>query len=167
MYFNDVHIMYYVIAAILGLAVGEFTSWLNKRLPDYKKVFSKEFFTEYKINFKPNYILMLSTAVIYIALLYFIGIKDTLIANLDLIKYMFLTPLVLSAFCIDYKLQIIPNRLNLVIFEIGLVFAFIYGLSDVAITINMLLGMLVGARNILINNISRRTVLWKRGNGIW
>ena len=167
MYFNDVHIMYYVIAAISGLAVGEFTSWLNKRLPDYKKVFSKEFFTEYKINFKPNYILMLSTAVIYIALLYFIGIKDTLIANLDLIKYMLLTPLVLSAFCIDYKLQIIPNRLNLVIFEIGLVFAFIYGLSDVAITINMLLGMLVGARNILINNISRWTVLWKRGNGIW
>ena len=167
MYINDINILHYVFVGIIGLFVGQFIDWCTIRLPDYKKVFSKEFFTEYKINFKPNYILMLSTAVIYIALLYFIGIKDTLIANLDLIKYMLLTPLVLSAFCIDYKLQIIPNRLNLVIFEIGLVFAFIYGLSDVAITINMLLGMLVGARNILINNISRRTVLWKRGNGIW
>lgn len=167
MYFNDVHIVYYVIAAILGLAVGEFTSWLNKRLPEYKKVFSKDFFTEYKLNFKPNYILMLATAIIYVTLIYFIGIKDTLIANLDLIKYMILTPLILSAFCIDYKLQIIPNRLNLVIFEIGLILAFIYGLSDVAITINMVLGMIVGARYILINNISWRSILWKRSNGIW
>ena len=30
-------------------------------------------------------------------------------------------------------------------FEVGLVIAFLYGLSDVAITINMVLGMLVGA----------------------
>ncbi len=58
---------------------------------------------------------------------------------------MILTPMLLSVFVIDYKLQIIPNRLNLTIFEIGIVFAFLYGLSDVAITINMILGMLVGA----------------------
>ena len=48
--------------------------------------------------------------------------------------------MLLSAFVIDYKLQIIPNRLNLTMFEIGLVIAFLYGLSDVAITINMALG---------------------------
>ena len=58
---------------------------------------------------------------------------------------MILTPMLLSAYVIDYKLQIIPNRLNLTMFEVGLVIAFLYGLSDVAITINMVLGMLVGA----------------------
>ena len=52
--------------------------------------------------------------------------------------------MLLSVFIIDYKLQIIPNRLNLTIFEVGLVFAFLYGLSNVAISINMLLGMLAG-----------------------
>ena len=72
------------------------------------------------------------------------GIKNTFIANLDLIKFMILTPMLLSAFVIDYRLQIIPNRLNLTMFEIGLVIAFLYGLSDVAITINMLFGMLAG-----------------------
>ena len=132
MYFNDVHIMYYVVAAILGLFVGQFIDWMNKRLPEYKKVFSKDFITENKMDFKPNYLLMLITSVIYIVLVYRFGIKDTIIANLDLIKFMILTPMLLSAFVIDYRLQIIPNRLNLAIFEVGIVVAFLYGLSDIA-----------------------------------
>ena len=144
MYINDVHIAYYLVAAILGLIVGEIVSWANKRLPEYKKVISREFITEYKMNFRPNYILMLLTAIIYVSLVYVYGIQDNIIANLDLIKFMILTPMLLSAFVIDYKLQIIPNRLNLTIFEVGIIFAFLYGLSNVAITINMLLGMVAG-----------------------
>lgn len=144
MYFNDVHIVYYVIAAILGLVVGQIVDWANKRLPEYKSVISKDIISEYKMNFKPNYLLMLITSTIYITLVYTFGIKDTVIANLDLIKFLLLTPMLLSACVIDFKLQIIPNRLNLTIFELGFVFAFLYGLSNVAITINMLLGMLAG-----------------------
>lgn len=150
MYFNDVHIAYYVVAAIIGLFVGQFVDWMNKRLPEYKTVFSKEFFTEQKMNFRPNYILMLVTAAIYVTLIYVYGIQNTIVANLDLIKFMILTPMLLSAFVIDYKLQIIPNRLNLTIFEVGIVFAFLYGLSNVAITINMLLGMLAGGGIFLL-----------------
>lgn len=150
MYFNDVHIVYYVVAAIIGLFVGQFVDWMNKRLPEYKKVFSKEFISEHKIDFKPNYLLMLITSVIYIVLIYRFGIKETIIANLDLIKFMILTPMLLSAFVIDYRLQIIPNRLNLAIFEVGIVVAFLYGLSDIAITINMLLGMLAGGGIFLL-----------------
>ncbi len=150
MYFNDVHIAYYVVVAILGLFVGEFVDWMDKRLPEYKTVFSKDIVTEYKMNFKPNYILMLVTSAIYIFLVYRFGIGATIISNLDLVKYMILTPMLLSAFVIDYKLQIIPNRLNLTIFEVGIVFAFLYGLSNVAITINMLLGMLAGGGIFLL-----------------
>ncbi len=150
MYINDVHIAYYLVAAILGLIVGELVNWANKRLPEYKKVISKDIITEYKMHFKPNYILMLLTAVIYVSLIYVYGIQDTLIANFDLIKFIILTPMLLSAFVIDYRLQIIPNRLNLTIFEIGIIFAFLYGLSDVAITINMLLGMLAGGGIFLL-----------------
>ena len=150
MYINDVHIVYYFVAAIVGLFVGELVNWANKRLPEYKKFLSREFFTEHRLNFKPNYILMLLTAVIYVTLIYVFGIKETLIANLDLIKYMILTPMLLSVFVIDYREQIIPNRLNLTIFEVGIIFAFLYGLSDVAITINMLLGMLAGGGIFLL-----------------
>ena len=150
MYINDVHIAYYLVAAILGLIVGEVVSWANKRLPEYKKVISREFISEYKMNFRPSYILMLLTAVIYVSLVYVYGIQDNIIANLDLIKFMILTPMLLSAFVIDYKLQIIPNRLNLTIFEVGIIFAFLYGLSNVAITINMLLGMVAGGGIFLL-----------------
>lgn len=150
MYFNDVHIAYYVIAGMIGLIIGQLTDWANKRLPEYKNVISKDIISEYRINFRPNYILMLLTAIIYVTLIYTFGIKDTMIANLDLIKFFILTPLLLSVFVIDFKLQIIPNRLNLTIFEIGFIFAFLYGLSNVAITINMLLGMLAGGGIFLI-----------------
>lgn len=144
MYFNDVHIAYYGIAVIVGVVVGQLVDWANKRLPDYKNVISRDIISEYKISFKPNYLLMLLTAVIYVTLIYTFGIKDTIVANLDLVKFLLLTPMLLSVFVIDYRLQIIPNRLNLTIFEIGFIFAFLYGLSNVAITINMLLGMLAG-----------------------
>ena len=150
MYINDVHIVYYVVVGIIGLFIGNLIDWANKRLPEYKSVISKDFFREMKINFKPKYILMFLTAIIYITLIYTFGIKETLIANLDLIKYMILAPMLISVFVIDYRLQIIPNRLNLTIFEIGLVFAFLYGLSNVAITINMLLGMIAGAGIFLL-----------------
>lgn len=144
MYFNDVNIGYYIIVSILGLFVGELVNWMNKRLPEEKSIFTRGAIKEYKKQFKPNYILMILTSVFYVGLLYKFGIKQTFIENLDLIKYLILTPMLISAFVIDYKLQIIPNRLNLTIFEVGLVFTFIYGLSNVAISINMVLGMLAG-----------------------
>ena len=145
MYFNDVNIGYYIIVSILGLFFGELVNWMNKRLPDEKNVITKGAIKEYKKQFKPNYILMFLTAIIYISILYKYGINKSFLENLDLIKYLILTPMLISVFVIDYKLQIIPNRLNLTIFEIGLMFTFLYGLSNVAISINMILGMLAGA----------------------
>ncbi len=165
MYINETHIGYYAIIAIVGLFVGMLVDWMNKRLPEYKKVFSKDIFVEYFQEFKPNYILMLVTSLIYICLLYFYGIRSTFIANLDLIKFIILTPMLLSAFIIDYKLQIIPNRLNLTMFEIGLITAFLYGLSDVAITINMALGMLAGGGIFLLITLLGGMVYGKEAMG--
>ena len=166
MYFNDVHIFYYVIIAILGLFVGQFVDWVNTRLLEKKKIFSLEIFKEYKKVFKPNYILMIINSLIYIAILYTFGIQNTIIGNLDLIKFLILTPMLLSVFVIDYKMQIIPNRLNLTMFEIGLVFAFLYGLSNIAISINMLLGMLAGAGIFLIITLLGGFIYGKEAMGL-
>ena len=165
MYYNDVHIGYYLVVAILGLFVGQLVDWANKRLPQYKKFLSLDIFKEYKRKFKPNYILMLLTSAIYVTLVYTLGIKDTLIANLDLIKYLILTPMLLSAFVIDYRLQIIPNRLNLTMFEVGIVIAFLYGTSNVAITIDMLLGMLVGGGIFLVITLIGGLIYGKEAMG--
>lgn len=165
MYFNDVHILYYVAIGFIGLIVGQFIDWCNKRLPEYKRIFSKEFLTECKKDFKPNYILMIINATIYILLLYKIGLDNTIIENLDLIKYIILSPMLLSVIVIDYKLQIIPNRLVLTIFEIGLIFTVIYGISDINIAINMLLGMVTGAGIFLIITLIGGLIAGKEAMG--
>ena len=166
MYINDTNIGFYIVALIIGLIVGQFVDWMNKRLPEYKKVFTKEIFKEYKMNFKPNYILMAITAVIYIILVYVYGIQKNFIENLSLIKYLILTPMLLSAFVIDYRLQIIPNRLNLTMFEVGIVIAFLYGTSNVAITIDMLLGMLVGGGIFLAITLIGALIYGKEAMGL-
>lgn len=165
MYFNDVHIYWYVFVLILGLLMGQFVDWMIRRLPDDKKIFSKEIFKDYKKNYKLNYLMMLINAILYVAILYVFGIKDTFIANLDLIKYYILTPILLSIFVIDYKHQIIPNRLTLTLFEVGLVFAFIYGLSNIAISINMILGMVAGAGIFLLITLIGGIVYGKEAMG--
>lgn len=166
MYINETNIIYYAAVAILGLFVGMLVDWMNKRLPEYKKVFTKEIISEYKINFKPNYILMTINAIIYMGLIYRYGIQETFIENLTLIKYLILTPMLISAFVIDYRLQIIPNRLNLTMAEIGLVIAFIFGTSNVAITIDMLLGMLAGGGIFLIITLVGGLIYGKEAMGL-
>ena len=125
----------------------------------------KSLISKYKYKFLFVIILMIITSAIYVALLYFYGIKSTFIANLDLIKFAILTPMLLSAFVIDYRQQIIPNRLNLTMFEIGLVIAFLYGLSDVAITINMALGMLAGGGIFLLITLVGGVIYGKEAMG--
>lgn len=148
MYFKDVHIIYFIIIAVLGVITGKLADWANYRLPEYKKVFSFEIF-KHKAS-KSTYFMIIANVILNLIILYRFGIGKTFIENLELIKYILLTPMLLSVFVIDYKLQIIPNRLNLTMFEIGLIIAFIFGLSNIAITIDMLLGMLVGGGIFLL-----------------
>ena len=153
MYFNDVHILIYVALAIVGFFIGKFVNWMNYRFLQEKKIFSKEIFEKH-LDYKPNLILSLVTMLIYIVLLYIFGIGKTFLNNLNLIKYLVLTPMILSAFIIDYKEQIIPNRLNLTIFETGLIFLFAAGIFNVNIAINMFLGMLAGGGIFLLITLS-------------
>lgn len=140
MYINDVHILYYVLFGVIGMLVGQFIDWINRRLPERKKVFTLEIFKELKL----NYPLMILNAVIYILILYIFGMQKGFSDNINLYKYLILSPMLISAFCIDYKLHIIPNRLNLTMFEFGLLISVIGGISDINFAINALEGMLVG-----------------------
>jgi leader peptidase (prepilin peptidase)/N-methyltransferase len=89
---------------------------------------------------------MVTICVIYIALLRTIGIAD----KVELIQFLVLTPLLVSAFCIDYKMQIIPNRLTLTIVEAGIIFSFLRGISNLNIAIEMWQGMILGAGIFLV-----------------
>lgn len=162
MYINDINILYYVLIGITGAIVGVFIDYCNKMFLKEEKILSKKNLKKYIKIFKPNYILMIITTIAYIALLYKFG-------STDLIKfsmYIFLLPMLLSAFVVDYKEQIIPNRLNLTMFEIGLVFVFIYGMTNLSIAIDRLLGMLVGGGIFLIITLLGGAIAGKEVMGL-
>ena len=155
MYINDVHIGMYLVIALIGGIIGQFLTFANKRLIDEKSVFTKEYFKRDKSEKKLNYPLIISMALIYVVILYVCQIQFDSIKDLRLIKNLILAPMLVSAFVIDYKLQIIPNRLNLSIFEVGLVFTFIYGaFVDLQIAKDMLLRFGCRCRNIFTYNFN-------------
>ncbi len=166
MYFNDVHIMYYVIFAIIGGVIGQFIDYCNRCFLKEQKIFSKESFLKYKRIILPNYLLIAVNAIGYIALTYKFGIHTGLLENLDLIKYMLLQPMLLCAFVVDLKEQIIPNRLNLLMFETGLVFVFLHGFSNINIALNMLLGILAGGGIFLLITLLGGLIAGKEAMGM-
>ena len=169
MYYNDIHILWYVLIGAIATVLGQFVDYASKAfirnssiekskeeflaterkdketcVVKQQKIFSKETLKEYKKVAEPNYYIIVPMIISYIALLYIQGIQSEFAGNVDLIKYLFLIPILFCAFYVDLKEQIIPNRLNLILFEAGLVFAFISGMSNINVGINMFLGMLAG-----------------------
>ena len=92
MYFNNVHILMYVFIALVGIIVGRITGWCNIRLPEKKKILSIDFFKEKN---KGNYFFPLVIPIIYICLVYQLGIKkDDMLRNIELIKFLILSTLI-------------------------------------------------------------------------
>lgn len=145
MYFNNVHILYYVGAILIGGLIGQFIDYCSKCFIKEQKIFNKESFKEYRKVALPNYLVIFSTALIYVGLIYKFGIDTTsIIKNIDLIKYILLIPMLECAFMVDIKEQIIPNRLTLLMFEIGMILVFINGFVNINMSLDMLYGMFAG-----------------------
>lgn len=138
MYLNDTHILIYLVVAIIGGLLGQVIDYLNKTFLEEVKILSKESIKKYKMISKPRYSLIVINALIYCILLYKFGI------NIEFFEYAPLCTMLICAFMVDYKAQIIPNRLNLTMFELGLIFVFMYGMSNLNLSKDLLLGMFAG-----------------------
>ena len=140
MYINDINIFIYVGIGILGLLIGRLIEIINISLVEHKKIFSLQSVKENFKIVKANYIIIITIAVLYIAVLLSIGLDD----KIKLVQYLILIPMLMSVFLIDLKKQIIPSRLTLSIFEIGAIFSFIRGINNLNTAIEMWLGLVVG-----------------------
>lgn len=109
---------------------------------------------------------MFVIAIFYIGLLYSMGIPNNFLKSVDLIKFLILTPMLVSSFMIDFKYRIIPNRLNMLMFEIGIIFTFIYGISNISIAQNMLLGCLTGGGIFLAITLLGGLIAGKEAMGL-
>lgn len=146
MFIDNIHIFWYVGIGILGLIVGRFVGLLNQNLPEHKRIFSFQEIKDFLKMTNPNYIVMIITCVLYIALLRVIGIEEII----ELLQFLVLTPMLISAFCIDYKLQIVPNRLTLTMLETGIIFSFLRGINNLNVAVEMWLGMALGVGIFLV-----------------
>lgn len=159
MYINNIHVLYYFFIGLLGIAVGQFLDFANVRLEEHKKVICKEFFTGYLKNMEINWKTIYIIPLIYVALLYFNGF------TLKFLEYIILTPMLISAFIIDYRKQIIPNRLVLTIFEVAILFAVIFGLTSLNLLIDKIFGMLAGAGIFLVITLIGGLIAGKEAMG--
>lgn len=159
-YINDVHILFYVLFAFIGGFIGQVIDYLNIAFLNERKVISKESFKKYKETFKVNYKLIVVNSCLYVALLYKFGM------NLDFLRFAILTPMLISAFIVDYKIQIIPNRLNFTMFEVGIIFAFIFGIQNLNLAKDMFLGMIAGGGIFLLITLIGGLIAGKEAMGL-
>lgn len=159
-YINDIHILFYVLFAFIGGFIGQVIDYLNIAFLNERKVISKESFKKYKETFKVNYKLIVVNSFLYVALLYKFGM------NLDFLRFAILTPMLISAFIVDYKIQIIPNRLNFTMFEVGIIFAFIFGIQNLNLAKDMFLGMIAGGGIFLLITLIGGLIAGKEAMGL-
>lgn len=162
MYFNDIHVLWYLLVIVIGGIIGQIVDYSTKMFLAEKKILSKNHIKEYLANTIPSYALMAIISVLYVLLLYILGPKN----YLDIIRFGLLIPMLLIAFIVDYKEQIIPNRLNLTIFEIGLIFTFIYGILNINVAIDLLFGMLAGGGIFLAITLIGGLIAGKEAMGL-
>lgn len=170
MYFNDIHIIIYLLIGFLGCLMGQTVGILNDRFANHKKIFSKEAFKEIRINLEPHYMLMTITAILYIAVLYVTGIDtQNWYVNIDLISYLLLIPMLISVFMIDIKHEIIPNRIVINMLEVGLISVFANGVfnpNGTSIAFDRISGMFVGGGIFLIITLIGGLIAGKEAMGM-
>lgn len=150
----------YISIGFIGLLIGQFIDWCNIRLSEEKKVFSKEIFEELKNGFKVNYLTCIVNMILYVGLFYKYGL------SIEFLKYAFLSSCLITVCIIDYHLEIIPNRLNLTIFEVGLVFAFFSGTKNLYYALDMVAGMFVGGGIFLLITLLGGLIAGKEAMGL-
>lgn len=123
---------------------GKITAWANTLYIKEESLKIKDFLKRRNEIFDKQFLIMLIISLVYIGLLYIKGIQNSFLKVLDLVKFCLLTPMLISSFFIDLKYRIIPNRLNMTMFEIGIFLTFLYGINNISIARNMLLGCLIG-----------------------
>lgn len=148
----------YVIAIITAILLGQFAGHLNKKLPPVvsEEITYKEFFKTLKSDFKVDFVFSILFIVIYNLLIYFNGFSVTTILY-------FITIFALSiAFAIDFKYQLIPDEVSIVIAICGIVNLFL----NISNWWNYLLGAIIGGAIFYSLNLIALIILKKEGMGL-
>jgi leader peptidase (prepilin peptidase)/N-methyltransferase len=127
----------YLIMGVLAVILGQIVSHLNLKMPPVvsEEITYKSFFKtlnkDFKIDFKYSVILL----IIFEAIMFFLG--NTYISYI----YSILVATLMIVFSIDYRFQLIPDEVHVVIGILGLINLFM----NLNLWLTYLIGMVIGA----------------------
>lgn len=148
----------YVIASIVAVILGQVTSHLIKRLPEIIEDDDaiKKLIPTLKTGFKIDVIYSIILIVLFNLTIYFVGTS-----YLSYI-YMVLISMLIVALVIDFKMQLIPDTVQVVILLLGIIVTAV----DYTNWLNHVIGMLTGGLIFILIAIFSKIVFRKEGMGM-
>lgn len=151
-------IIYYIISSIIAIVLGQLAGHLNKKLPPVvsEEITYKEFFKSLKNGFRIDLLFSIVFLIIFNLLLYFNGFSVTVVLY-------FLTVFALSlAFSIDFKYQLIPDEVDILIGICGII-NLVLNISN---WWDYLIGAAIGGAIFYSLNLIALLILKKEGMGL-
>jgi len=148
----------YIIASIIAVLLGQVVSHLIKRLPEIIEDNDaiKKLIPTLKTGFKIDWIYSLVLIVLFNLTVYFVG--TTYISYI----YMVLISMLIVAFIIDFKMQLIPDTVQVVILVLGIIVTVV----DYTNWVNHIIGMVIGGSIFLAIAAFSKIVFRKEGMGM-
>lgn len=148
----------YIIASILAVALGQVVSHLIARLPEIIEDDDviKKLIPTLKTGFKVDWIYSLILIVLFNLTVYFVG------ATFMSYIYMVLISMMIVALVIDFKMQLIPDTVQVVIFVLGIIVTAV----DYTNWLNHIIGMVTGGLIFVLIAIFSKIVFRKEGMGM-
>lgn len=147
----------YIIASIIAVVLGQITNHLIRRLPeiiedeDAIKKFIPTIKSDFKLDIKYSLILL----ILFNLVMYFVG------SSYITWIYMPLIAMLVIALVIDFKMQLIPDTVQVVVLILGLIVTAI----DYTNWLNHIIGMVLGAAIFILIAIFSKLVFRKEGMG--
>ena len=148
----------YLIATGLGLVLGQAVNHLIRRIPliiEDEKAY-KKFFSTLKKDFKFDYKYSIVLIVLFNLVIYFLGTP-----YISWI-YMVLISILIVALVIDFKIQLIPDTVQIVVIILGIIVTIV----DYKNILCHILGMLLGGGIFILIAIFSKIVFRKEGMGM-
>lgn len=169
---DKINIVMFIIAVIASIPAGLFTAWGSVRYYEEKSIFAKGFFKSIKKDIGRYILAMFLNLGIFLGITYFkgniFGTEGQILPGLliDYIKYMVITPVLLIAFFVDIEYKVIPNRVSMLILQLGIIFTVISGIINIHIFTDAMLGMFVAFIIFLVIALVGGLVAGKEAMGL-
>ncbi len=148
----------YIIASVLALILGQVTAHLIRRLPEIIEDDDaiKKLIQTLKTGFKFDYIYSAVLCILFNLTIYFVA--PTYMAYI----YMMLISMLVVALVIDFKMQLIPDTVQVVVLLLGIIVTAI----DYTNWLGHLIGMLLGGLIFVLIALFSKIVFGKEGMGM-